>query len=191
MNKVSQRLYGIKGLIKSEVNRKIAVELLDFGADILRSAIESKEFTNRTYNLISSYGIGLFVDGREWKGQMAHPEALRGLFCEMDYPGRIMSNVAPGMMLENRFNPLDGTEGNAYDYLDRFFDEYQAPKGKWQLVLVAAMFYGSAVEAKGYDVISQVSYEMASSEVARKYKGVIKNVPNRWMGGSSFEMTAT
>lgn len=182
MNRVSQAIYGIKGMIKSDIHQKVAAELMDYGAELIRKAIATKMYQNRTCNLVSSYGIGLFVDGREWKGPFIDTPAMSGLYHEMDYPGRLYSTSGTSSTMVDRVDPSDGFSGKAYDYLDRFFDEYKAPKGKWQLVLVAAMFYGSAVEAKGYDVISQVAVEMASSQVAQKYKGIVKPVPNIWNG---------
>lgn len=182
MNKVSQAIYGIKGMVTSEVHQRVAAELLDYGAELIKRAVATKMYQNRTTNLVSSYGVGLYVNGREWKGPFIDTPAMSGVYHEMDYPGRLYSLEGVGSRMVVRKDPTDGFEGKAYDYLDRFFDEYKAPSGKWQLVFVAAMFYAAAVEARGYDVITQVAVEMASSQVAQKYRGIIKAVPSVWNG---------
>lgn len=182
MNKTSQALYGIKGAINSKVHQEVAAELIELGARMIEKAANSKTYQNRTKNLIQSYGSCLYVDGKEWKGEFGYQHGISTLAAtDRDHPSR---RYYPDWGIENqpRKNPVDGVEETGFEAMERFFDEYKAPKGKWQLVIAAGMFYGSAVESKGYKVISQIAADLEASAVATKYKGVVKELPNCWNG---------
>lgn len=182
MYKSVQALYGIKGAVKSALHQRVAAELTELGARMIEEASRTKTYKNRTGNLVESYGSCLYVDGKEWKGDFKYTYGESTLAAtDRAHPSR---RYYPAFGVGNtpRKNPIDGTEETGFEAIERFFDDYKAPKGKWQLVIAAGMFYGAAVEARGYKVISQIAMELYGSEEAMKYKGVVKDVPNRWTG---------
>lgn len=168
-------LYGISGAVKSAVRQKVAAELIDFGAEMADRAAATKSFQNRTHNLISSYGSSLFVGGREWRGVVDTKAVTEG----PEYPARHYASGTAVNFLPQRKTP-DGLMETGYDAVERFFNEYESegkcPKDKWQVVVVAAMFYGSAVELKyKYQVISGIASEFNASNIVTKYKGRVKD----------------
>lgn len=184
MNKVSQTLYGLKGLVRIETRKAIASKLLNYGAELIKRAVETKQYQNRTGCLVASYGVCLYYDGREWDTPVEKTPAMDGVIYEA--PGRLYSMEGAGFMVEQK-NRVEGWSGFPADYLDHEFNEYDASasKGKWQLAFIAAMFYAGAVESKGYDVISQVAAEMAISDIATKLNGIAKPFPNKWNKGQN------
>ena len=192
MYKAVQKLYGIKGAASAIFRAAVAEELIAEGQRLVDKAGAEGSYNNRLNNLRQSIGSCLFIDGKEYQGPSQFAKEFKSNLARFEahgwdttpvrregYSRRFYQNAAPS--LGPRKFP-DGEEMDGDDAINKFFNEYEAPKGVWQLVVAAAMFYGAAVESKGYQVVSYVQHSMKNSEVAQKYGGVIKDVPNRWNG---------
>lgn len=186
MGNIVQACYGIKGRVQQIALARLADELIAEGGRLVNIAAASKTFRNRTGNLINSFGSTLYVNGKEYTGPSGH---LASGLSEMSK--RQGSDYARRYAREhNTMISPNGTGGNASRghkhyaglyadewegalALDDFFDHYNAPTGRWQLVVVAALFYGGILEKKyNIKVISQIEGEM--STLAAKYHGTVK-----------------
>lgn len=189
MGKILQACYGIKGRAKQIAMARLADNLIAEGGRLVSIAAASKTFRNRTGNLLNSFGSTLYINGEEYTG----PADLYSYWAK-DGSGNWVSRSGfdPGATeLEKRqgsdyarrytkeSDPLINSQGayaeerDGARALDDFFDHYDAPKGKWQLIVVAALFYGGILEKKyNIKVISQIEGEM--NTLASKYGGTVK-----------------
>lgn len=190
LSTLTRKLYGLKGSVNAKVMAAVAEELIAEGQRLVDKAGAEGSYNNRLNNLRQSIGSCLFIDGKEYKGPSQFAKEFKSNLARFEahgwdtapvrregYSRRFYQNAAPS--LKPRKFP-DGEEMDGDDAINKFFTEYEAPKGVWQLVVAAAMFYGAAVESKGYRVIYFIGTEMFHSEVYRKYKASIGNVPNRF-----------
>lgn len=194
LNTIARKLYGLKGYLKAQAIAAAADELIAEGQRLVNKAGEESSYQNRLGNLRSSIGSCLYINGKEYQGpsqiaremntQLARFEA-RGLdttAVRREGYSRRFYEAAPASTKPRKFPDGETLDGD--DAINKFFNEYKAPKGVWQLVVATGMYYSGAVEAKGYWVISFIRYSMSNSAVAQKYKGIVKDVPNRWNAGT-------
>lgn len=146
------------GIVLDKYISKLAKQLIADGYKCIRTAYDTRQFTNRTFNLHDSYGSCLYYNGKEYPNSRRYVgrEALVG-----------KKNIDGGFTL-----------GRAD--IDIFFDNYKAkPKG-FELVVAVAIFYGEILEkGKGklkrkYRVISGATNEIIS--LSSKYNGTIKRI---------------
>lgn len=126
----------------------IIKSLADEGGRIIREAYESKGFKNRTGNLHDSYVSAVFVNGRLQK------DTIRYVGAEMSSTYREYANSTVG-------GEVEATRGR--EEADKFLAKYQFAEGRQNgivLVVAAAMFYSTIVERRGYQVLSQVQWEL-------------------------------
>lgn len=192
LSTLTRKLYGLKGSVNAKVRAAVAEDLIAEGERLVEEVGAEGSYQNRLNNFRLSIGSCLFVDGKEYQGpsQVAKEfkaamtsAALRGLdvkFISREGYSRRFYQGAEASIKPRKFP--DGEEMDGDDAINKFFDEYKAPKGVWQLVIATAMFYSAAVEAKGYKVVSFIGQSMSESEIATKLKGDVKDVSNRWNG---------
>lgn len=122
--------------------------LAEEGGRIIKEAYESKGFKDRTGNLHDSYVSAVFVKGRLQK------DTIRYVGAEMSTTYREYANSTVG-------GEVEATRGR--EEADKFLAKYQFAKGRQGgivLVIAAAMFYSTIVERRGYQVLSQVQWEL-------------------------------
>lgn len=122
--------------------------LAEEGGRIIKEAYESRGFKNRTGNLHDSYVSAVFVKGRLQK------DTIRYVGAEMSSTYREYANSTVG-------GDVEATKGR--EEADKFLAKYQFAKerqGGIVLVIAAAMFYSTIVERRGYQVLSQVQWEL-------------------------------
>lgn len=167
---------GLKSELKKIRNRIIAEALMAEGKRLVDLAVSTSTFKNRTFSLRSSMACCLYYDGKEFNSNLIGKNVGMESFVSgvNEIPSRYYSNIHE---VDNEtLRKINGEPKTAYDCLDEFFEAYKAPKGKWQLVVVAAMPYASFVEEKGYQVLSMVGAEMSTSAPATMLGGVVKDV---------------
>ena len=126
----------------------IIKSLADEGGRIIKEAYESRGFKNRTGNLHDSYVSAVFYKGRLQK------DTVRYVGAEMSSTYREYANSTVG-------GEVEATRGR--EEADKFLAKYQFAKGRQGgivLVIAAAMFYSTIVERRGYQVLSQVQWEL-------------------------------
>lgn len=137
------RNFDAKALEKWIIN-----SLAEEGGRIIKEAYESRGFKNRTGNLHDSYVSAVFVKGRLQK------DTIRYVGTEMSSTYREYTNSTVG-------GEVEATRGR--EEADKFLAKYQFTKGRQDgivLVVAAAMFYSTIVERRGYQVLSQVQWEL-------------------------------
>ena len=172
----NRKFQGLKNNLKKAYNKYIAEALMREGKRLVDLGATEATFTDRTGNLRNSYGCCLYYNGEEY-GRFAErggnlfmdelPTAVNEERCRYYFRG-------PEILKPHKDN---GEDIYGDEALTRYFDAYKAPKGKWQLVIVAAMWYGRIVESHDYKVISWIGQEMEMSDVRIALKGSVQNLP--------------
>jgi hypothetical protein len=137
-----------KNFDAKELEKWIINSLANEGGRIIKEAYESSGFKNRTGNLHDSYVSAVFYNGRLQK------DTVRYVGTEMSSTYREYSNSMEG-------GEVEATKGR--EEADKFLAKYQFSKGRQGgivLVIAAAMFYSTIVEKRGYQVLSQVQWEL-------------------------------
>lgn len=138
--------------------RNLIKSLANDGERVIKAAYESRNWKNRLNNLQDSYVSAVFYNGKLQKETVRYvndePQSKRG----RDY-GWISDNVGD-MYLTGR--------GEAANFLASYQLRHNFEKGI-RLVVVAAMFYASLLENKGYQVLSQIDYQLMRLR-NKKYK---------------------
>lgn len=191
MGRILQTCYGIKGRTNQLARMMLADKLIAEGERLINLAAETKTFHNRTKNLINSFGSTLYIDGKEYTGPADFYNhwakgsngkwSIRSGFAPgttelqkrqgSDYSRRYAKERNPMASPFDARGNISRKDPNYPGYyaekwdgalaIDNFFDHYEAPQGKWQLVVVEALFYGGILEKKySIKVISQIEGEM-------------------------------
>lgn len=130
------------------LKRWIVNSLAEEGGRIINEAYETRGFTNRTGNLHDSYVSAVFVEGKLQK------DTIRYVGAEMSTTYREYANSTVK-------GEVEATKGR--EEANKFLAKYQSSRNKTGgivLVIAAAMFYSSIVENRGYQVLSQVQWEL-------------------------------
>lgn len=134
----------------------ITDELSKDGRKVIDDCINEITYTHRTYNLYDSYGYCVYYDGR-----------IKDMGFLSPYPNaKEYKYWGSG---ENK-RPIMGRKE-----IKKFFSEYKATKGTFELVIAAAMPYAEILESGGgnlrhkYKVIS-MSYQKLQA-LSAKYDG--------------------
>lgn len=191
MGQILQTCYGIKGRVGQLAQIQLADKLIAEGERLVNLAAETKTFHNRTKNLINSFGSNLYIDGEQYigpeyfynhwaKGKNGKWSVRSGFDPKAtelerrqgsDYSRRYARERNPMASPFDAHGDISRRDPNYPGFyakewdgalaIDDFFDHYEAPTGKWQLVVVAALFYGGILEKKySIKVISQIEGEM-------------------------------
>lgn len=146
------------GIVADVVVKQMANGLINDGYQALRAAYDTRQFTNRTFNLHDSYGSCLYYNGKEY------PNSRR-------YVGR---NALVGKKDMGKNLILGRAE------IDAFFDKYKPnPKG-FDLVVAVAIFYGEILEKgtgklrRKYRVISGAANQIYT--LASMYNGKVTKI---------------
>ena len=138
--------------------RNLIKSLANDGERVIKAAYESRNWKNRLNNLQDSYVSAVFYNGKLQEETVRYvndePQSKSG----RDY-GWISDNVGD-MYLTGR--------GEAENFLKSYQLRHNFEKGI-RLVVVAAMFYASLLENKGYQVLSQIDYQLMKLR-NKKYK---------------------
>lgn len=132
----------LKRDLKGRVLNEMIKELTMYGEMVMKEAYNTRDFTNRTYNLHDSYGSAVYYNG----------QMVNGTLKTLGSPQATESKTWYGKKLRGR--------QVVTDYLR---NEYK-PSGKGlSLVVVAAMPYRDVLEIKyKYRVISGANWMMRS-----------------------------
>lgn len=127
------------GVVLGKYVRRMVSFLDKEGRRIMQECISEKTYKNRTSNLVSSYGYGVY-----YKGKL------------------VKIGIAPNVTgySSGYGKKWEGREIFGYDEIARFLEPSRGENGykpnpeSLELVIAAAMPYGEFVERKGYRVIS-------------------------------------
>lgn len=136
---------------------QLATKLIQRGKELVKEAIDTRDYTHRTYNLHDSYGAGVYYKGRLIREYYNTPSKAK----------------EPNLLHNGVF--IYG-EDDVKEYLRL---GYKPNSSGLALVVVATMPYGETLEKgiglkRKYKVISQIS---SSAElVANEFKGKVNTI---------------
>lgn len=146
--------------LRDKMVSKIADALAEDGLKLIVEAYNGSDYRkDKTQNLHDSYGSCVYYNGKKVKGSE-----------------RFMQKKAT----EGRYNCYTKRVEHGRQEIMDFFDNYEANKKGFELVLAVAMFYGGYLEEKKggihnyYKVISFVADK--AKDLARKYNGNLKKI---------------
>ena len=161
----TQDVYNFASRWSSEaIIRNLCKTLADDGERVIKAAYESRRWNNRLNNLWDSYVSAVFIDGKLQNGENGTYNTVRYANKKPESKGSRLY----GWVSDN-VGDIDITgRGEAKNFLESYQLRHGFEKGI-RLVVVAAMFYASLLENKGYQVLSQIDYQLMKLR-NKKYK---------------------
>lgn len=135
---------------------QLATKLIQRGKELVKEAIDTRDYTHRTYNLHDSYGAGVYYQGKLKKVYYNTPK-------QADKPKKFY-----------------GKEYKGSEEIKKALNEYKPNSNGLVLIIIATMPYADILEhEKGglkrkYRVISQIS-SMATF-VAGEFNGKVNTI---------------
>lgn len=135
---------------------QLATKLIQRGKELVKEAIDTRDYTHRTYNLHDSYGAGVYYQGKLKKVYYNTPK-------QADKPKKFY-----------------GKEYKGSEEIKKALNEYKPTSKGLVLIIIATMPYADILEhEKGglkrkYRVISQIS-SMATF-VAGEFNGKVNTI---------------
>ena len=168
-----------KDSLKDTITNTLIDELAKDGYEAIKLAYQTKDYTDRTYNLHDSYGSAVYNNGKLIKRTISYVGQEK--YTRGRYTGWIWnkSRSAPNFR-GDRFHPGDEVEMTGREEVMDFFSQYTPPGRGLQLVIIAAMWYGTILEKGGgnlkkkYRVISGAKTIMDA--FAKKYHGSVTQI---------------
>lgn len=155
----TQDVYNFAKRWSSEaIRRNLIKALADDGERVIRRAYNSKRWNNRLNNLWDSFVSAVFIDGKLQNGEGGVHGTYDTVRYANDSPQSKGSRLY-GWVSEN-VGDIDITgRGEAANFLASYELRHGFEKGI-RLVVAATMFYATFLEDKGYQVISQIDYQL-------------------------------
>ena len=145
----------LSSILSNRFEIDLAKALEKLGQEAAYKAYKEKKFTNRTGNLLDSYGSAVYKGGRLLTStiQFAGPET------------KTQKNVR---------HPEKGTTGR--EALEIYFKNhrYGEKNDEFVVVVVAAMWYADYVQKKGYRVIKGVAYQYLAENMEKRLRPIFK-----------------
>lgn len=146
----TQDVYNFAKRWSSEaITRNLVKALADDGERVIRRAYNSKRWNNRLNNLWDSFVSAVFIDGKLQSNTVRYANDKPESKGSRIY-GWVSGNVGD----------IDITgRGEAANFLASYQLRHGFEKGI-RLVVAATMFYATFLEDQGYQVISQIDYQL-------------------------------
>lgn len=146
--------------LKDRIVQKYAEQLSREGERLIRRAFETANFKkDKTQNLHDSYGCAVYYRGKYVYG------TKKFLSARANTP---------------RYNPYTKEDEYGIEEINKYLDAYKPKSNGFELIVAAAMYYGSFLEKgsgrlkRKYRVISGISSDI--EELAKKYKGTVRDI---------------
>lgn len=155
----TQDVYNFAKRWSSEaIIRNLVKALADDGERVIRRAYNSKRWNNRLNNLWDSFVSAVFINGKLQNGEGGEHGTYDTRRYANDTPQSKGSRIYG--WVSGNVGDIDITgRGEAANFLASYELRHGFEKGI-RLVVAATMFYATFLEDQGYQVISQIDYQL-------------------------------
>lgn len=155
----TQDVYNFAKRWSSEaIIRNLVKALADDGERVIRRAYNSRRWDNRLNNLWDSFVSAVFINGKLQNGKGKEHGTYNTIRYANDTPQSKGSRLYG--WVSGNVGDIDITgRGEAANFLASYELRHGFEKGI-RLVVAATMFYATFLEDQGYQVISQIDYQL-------------------------------
>lgn len=155
----TQDVYNFAKRWSSEaIVRNLVKTLADDGEMAIRNAYNSRKWKNRLNNLWDSFVSAVFINGKVQNGEGGEHGTVNTIRYANDSPQSKGSRLYG--WVSGNVGDIDITgRGEAANFIASYELRHHFEKGI-RLVVAATMFYATFLEDQGYQVISQIDYQL-------------------------------